>query len=623
MTRVLIVENDHIIALDLRITLESSGFNVVGTVSRGDKVLDAAVRLSPDILLMDVKLNDSVDGIDAARIVRAQLDLPIVFLTGSRDSVTSQRIHDSGVQGYLIKPFDANEVPRILKQALAQHAAQRHIREQHQELSTLVEAIADAVITINASAHVTHLNPAAERLLRLQRIHADGIALDQLVHLRDGRNGPRIDVDPECSQSLQRAWLIPKNSTPIQVDCSVHPLSGPGNSTRGAVIVLQDLSTKQRLQDTLVHADRMVTVRMMAGNIAHGINNPLQYVLVNTSTVADALEQGAATTEEQQRLAALLRDAIKGARAIETMGRDLKLLSTVDNRTRDAIDVRRLVDETLRQLQQQVRWRGTLQNDLGFTLPVRADPKALQQVLINLVQNAVLSLPETYSPEHWVRVHTGSLGQQVFLEVQDNGTGIPTDVQERMFDPFFTTRQVGEGSGLGLSVVKQIIDDLGGAIEVWSEVGQGTKVRVSLPHQPNTTIMQPESLVPKDQVSTTRSRILVVDDEPLVRRALVSMLSRVHDVQHAASVDEALELIRDGEVFDAVLCDLMMSPKTGVEFVEALRNANSSMELCTAFITGGVMSGEMQERVLQTGRTVAYKPIGRDQLLRLVHDLVN
>jgi len=620
---VLVVEDDRITAVDLRDTLEDHGFVVCGVVHSGDVVVGAVRELKPDLVLMDVNIEGSKDGVQAAHIVIGELGVPVVFLTAQADARTIRRMHEVGAAGVLTKPFSETELPRVLRAALDQAREVQQIAERGDRLWVTLQAIADAVITVDADGRVDHLNPAAERLSGWPIDQARGRHIEAVLDLRTGRDGPSLEsparkalADKTVQTLAPNAWLHPRQGEPRRVGDTVAPIHDDDGEVTGAVLVLQDLSEREQLQNLLTRADRLASMGTMAAGIAHEINNPLTYIVNNVLFALSELEQQQVGSEVLDAL----RDVEFGARSIERIVSDLKLLSSPDQRSQEAVDVAPVLRRSQRMSAKAVRARGRFEASLKPTQPVLANPIALGQVVTNLVLNAAQALPEEYSADHVVRLTCRDQGDSVVIEVQDNGEGIPAAIRERIFDPFFTTKAVGKDTGLGLAITHQIVADLGGHIEIDSQVGRGTTVRVLLPaHSVVPDDDEDHDSLPRD--SWPERRVLIVDDDDKVLRALRLTLGRVHDVKTLSSVDEAMAHLGKGFGYDAILCDLMMSPRNGTELLDGLTVVAPDLVQRMAFITGGVFTGSLHERVLRSGRPVAYKPFQSDQLYRLVESL--
>jgi CheY-like chemotaxis protein len=208
----------------------------------------------------------------------------------------------------------------------------------------------------------------------------------------------------------------------------------------------------------------------------------------------------------------------------------------------------------------------------------------------------------------------------VVVEVQDTGAGIPREVLGRIFDPFFTTKPVGVGTGLGLSICHGIVTSLGGDIAVESQVGQGTTVRVMLPAaRDGASVEKPAAPTPAP--SSRRGRVLIVDDEPAVGRALRRIL-REHDVELLTSGRQALEKLAVDSGFHVILCDVMMPDFAGRELYEAIQQGGSGLEQRFVFVSGGAFTPGAREFLARVPNPTLEKPFDEAAVKRVVRELV-
>jgi CheY-like chemotaxis protein len=208
-------------------------------------------------------------------------------------------------------------------------------------------------------------------------------------------------------------------------------------------------------------------------------------------------------------------------------------------------------------------------------------------------------------------------GGGIRVEVSDTGSGIAAEALPRIFDPFFTTRPVGFGAGLGLSTCHGIVRSLGGEIEVDSKPGKGSTFRVLIPVAPSPQSQEsaPAALGPPE---FSRGRVLVVDDDPMVGRALRRLLEPQHAVTVATSGQAALELLERGERFDVLLCDLLMPDMSGMQLDAEIARRWPDAGARLAFMTGGAFTDQAREFLAGTTRPVLEKPIDVGALRALV-----
>ncbi len=379
----------------------------------------------------------------------------------------------------------------------------------------------------------------------------------------------------------------------------------------------------EELNRQLFHADRLKAIGQLASGVAHEVNNPLTYIIGNLDHLAAVTD--AFRADPNQGLPADLEEVIEetrhGAERISRIVRDLKVFSRSEQDQDDrSIDVRDTLDVALTLLGNEIHHRATLKRDYRSTPSVRCSESRLAQVFVNLLANAAQALSEGHSDEDEIRVCTRSDDQRrAIIEIHDTGSGIdPRDVP-RAFEPFFTTKPVGEGTGLGLSICHGLVVGMGGTIEIESDVGSGTCVRVTLPGSVDSPAAR--SQTGRRLKDTAVGRLLVVDDDPAVARSIVRML-RAHEVVVVNSGHGALEKFTSDRGFDVVFCDLMMPDLTGMAVYERVCELYPGLAERFVFITGGAFTASAKRFVRTVPNLCLDKPLDlasvRDVIQRFV-----
>jgi len=389
------------------------------------------------------------------------------------------------------------------------------------------------------------------------------------------------------------------------------------------LVLVRNVTDEKRLARQQLVAERMVSVGTLAAGVAHEINNPLAYVSSNLELLAkeigslhDQLPPGRA-----RDLEALVADARSGAERVRRIVRGLRTLSHGDDEQRTHVDLHRVIDTALAIADNEIRHRARLSKEYGATPLVIADEGRLTQVFVNLLVNAAQAIREGNVEHNEIRVVTRTDGGHAIAEVHDTGPGIPEDVLHRLFDPFFTTKEVGAGTGLGLSICHGIITALGGRIEVETEVRKGTCFRVTLPlavaRLPETSGTRPAS----NQLPACRGRVLIVDDDPFVRRSF-SRILRDHDMIEVETGRAALDVLRRDASFDVVLCDVMMPEMTGVDLYRELASSAPQLLERIVFITGGAFTSAARQFLDEVPNHRLEKPVDAQNLRATVEALV-
>jgi CheY-like chemotaxis protein len=244
-------------------------------------------------------------------------------------------------------------------------------------------------------------------------------------------------------------------------------------------------------------------------------------------------------------------------------------------------------------------------------------------VFLNLIINAAHAIPPGKYDVNKITVSTALDDDQrnVIVSIADTGSGIPPEVRARLFTPFFTTKPVGVGTGLGLAISHKIVNQFGGSITFDTEVGKGTEFRVTLPIAGSPVIARPRTAT-KTTAATRRGRVLVVDDEEPLAQAIRRFLTHEHDVTAVYSAGEALELLRQGERYDLIFCDLMMPQITGMELYAELVRLDPAQAERVVFLTGGAFTAAAREFLDQVSNRRLEKPFELKELRRLVNELV-
>ena len=386
---------------------------------------------------------------------------------------------------------------------------------------------------------------------------------------------------------------------------------------------VRDETETKRLQVRLGQSERLATMGLLAAGIAHEINNPLAYVLHNVELLAQDLPKLAGQPEMLESiledLTECAREALDGIGRIKNISSTLGAFARVETNERVPVDVTRAIDCAITMAFNQIKYKAGLVRNLARVPVVWASEGKLSQVFLNLLINAAHAIVEGDADHNRVTVRTWTEGDDIMAEVADTGPGIAPAALTRIFEPFFTTKSAGAGSGLGLSICKNILAEFGGDIRVESELGQGTRFIVRLPADRDGThalLASASSEAPPP--TNLHGRILVVDDEPGIRRTLTRLLRQQHTVVSASSAFEARTLLETDQNFDLILCDMMMPGMIGTALHEWLVAHYPTLARRIVFMSGGVFTPQVVEYLERVGNLKIDKPFNSATLLRLV-----
>jgi hypothetical protein len=498
-TRILVVEDEALIADDIQRSLERLGYDVPEAAYCGLEAVERAKDLHPDLVLMDVQLRGPMDGIEAATRIRADRDVPVIYLTSHSDEATLARAKMSRPHGYLLKPFDDRELRTAIEIALSKHALETRLAEREKWFSTTLQSIADAVIATDPANVVTFMNGVAERLTGWSRGDASGRKLHEVFSIIEAGGAPAdAGVHAPATRGAVRPnafALAVRGGATIEIEHTTSPIVDEAGEVLGAVVVFRDVTDRKRLEQRLNETERLASIGRMAAGLGHEINNPLAYVLANVEFSLDrirdvmasgalAADPGAAARVRKQleEVQEALGDAAHGASRVGRIVQDLKRFSRGDESQRRLTRVEAALERAAQLTGESLRHQARIDKQFGATPAVEANADELTQLFAHLLLNAAQAIERESSERHTVclRTFTDRSGRAT-VEVRDTGSGISPEHLPRIFDPFFTTKPIGSGMGLGLSISHEIVTKLGGEIEVQSAVGQGTIVRVALP----------------------------------------------------------------------------------------------------------------------------------------------
>jgi PAS domain S-box-containing protein len=375
----------------------------------------------------------------------------------------------------------------------------------------------------------------------------------------------------------------------------------------------RDVTERREIQRRLVEADRLAALGTLAAGVAHEINNPLTYAQLSAQRIARLVETSGLPRESREALRTHLADIDHGISRIASITQSLRSFVRQDESPSGPVDLDAVITSALKMVDNDLRHAAQLVRETVAMPAVFGTAGRLEQVLVNVLLNAIKALAPS-TKRHEIHVATSVTGDRVSVAIRDTGRGIPAELRGRVFDPFFTTRAVGEGMGLGLSVSKTIVDGFGGEIELESTEHVGTTVRIHLRRADQaSTAVRPE----EPGEAPARRRILVVDDEVLICNVLARMLAFDHDVTTALSGEAALAALATAD-FDLVLVDVMMPGVNGLELHERIAAEQPGVERRIAFMTGGVFHPEIRRALDALPNVRLAKPFKIDQIVELL-----
>jgi signal transduction histidine kinase/ActR/RegA family two-component response regulator len=369
----------------------------------------------------------------------------------------------------------------------------------------------------------------------------------------------------------------------------------------------------------LAHSARLATIGEIAAAVAHEINNPLQFLSVSL----DELRRELARELPGHRGAegrALLDDALEAVKRIRSISVELLPFARSTPGEVQLVDLNKVVMRAVRMVRNEARHRAELVCDLGELPGFSGDAQQLAQLCTNLLLNASQAIEEGHADQNRIVVTTRALDGKVRLTIEDTGCGIPAHHLERIYERFFTTKPAGQGTGIGMSVCREIILGHGGTIHVESEVGKGTLVTVELPAAAMRSLVAPHSQMPPPPVRDLR--MLVVDDDLLVLKSYRRALGKIHRLVFASDGEDALAILRSDRRFDVILCDLMMPTMDGPRFYDELSVVAPELRPRVLFCSGGAFTQRADGFIKTLDVPILHKPISIEDLQRAISRVI-
>lgn len=444
---------------------------------------------------------------------------------------------------------------------------------------------------------MTNMNPVAENLTGWKLSESCGQPLAKIFNITDSTTGEiaHSPVDEVLytgkPASLNPSTkLVSKNGNEYLIADSCAPIYNDQKQLRGSVLIFRDVTQEHLLQTQLLQSREMEAIGQLAGGLAHDINNMLSGILGGVEFLEMDIKENDDTREVFEvifssidRASNLISQLLAFARKEKISAKPVNIHKAILN----AISLLKFSSDPRVSISHALNSeRSTVEGDLA----------QLQNVFLNLGINALRAMPEggelnyitstiELAKEHCENSsYELQAGAYIKVEVQDTGCGIPADDLERIFEPFYTTRNQGEGSGLGLSVAYGTITQHHGAISARSKKGEGTVFIIMLPlFDGDASEDQPATILP---VSGT-GRILVVDDEAVIRSSAKNLIEKLgYEVELAVNGKEALSIFKtDPERFDIVILDMIMPEMNGEDCFLAMKtiSPNTQIILSSAF----------------------------------------
>ncbi|MBN4003773.1 ATP-binding protein [Nostoc sp. LPT] len=492
--KILVVEDEAIVAKDLQYRLNKFGYTVPAIASSGEEAINIAREISPDLVLMDIKLKGSMDGIQAAEEIYKRLDIPVIYLTAYADENTLERAKITEPFAYLLKPFKERELQTNIEISLTKHSLEKQLKVNKKWLDALLKSISDGVIASDLEDLITFMNPVAENLTGWKQSEACGRNSSEVFNIANGKThnpieSPIIKVlqDGTIVNLPAETILITKDGAEIPIDDSAAPIKDDKDKITGAVLVFRDITERKRAieaRQKQIEQEQLVVqweeVNQLKNDflnlVSHELRSPLSSIKMMIQMI-----QLSNSTEDAQRYLRLMESECD---------RELELIN-------DLLDLQRLesssypviTPDTLL-LQQWLLWviepfqirvqehQQTLQPNFPANLPpLFSDGISLERIIVELLNNACKYTPAGGEIVLSVSHNSSEAPAKTIITVS-NSAEIPVAELPRIFDKFYRLPNADiwnqGGSGLGLSIVQKLVEQLQGNIQIESGNGWTT-----------------------------------------------------------------------------------------------------------------------------------------------------
>ena len=522
------------------------------------------------------------------------------------------------------------EITETIARYYALGIQRKRYKEVEALLTSAVEQAAEAVIVTDPEGNVKYVNPAFTGIT--------GYTVDEII----GRNVGFLNYKTEDGNGYNQIWDTlnrgsawtgrlasrKKDGGSLHVHVSVSSVNDDNGAIKNIVMVSRDISEEIRLQDQLLQSQKMEAIGTLAGGIAHEFNNVLFAIMGYIELVMDDLPEGSRARINSEK-------AIGGAERCADMVKQILTFSRPKRTEMIPLDLGALLKEAINFLGAMIPTTIEINQRIQPNLKkISGDATQIHQVLMNLCVNAWHAIEDgkgTISAElneveldaNFTTLNPHLVpGIYVRLRVTDTGAGISPEIKSKIFDPYFTTKEVGSGTGLGLSVVHGIMLNHNGAITVTSELDKGSTFDVFFPVVAEKAAIGERSSAPGLN-PRGNEHVLVVDDEKDLLEMYERQLKRLdYKVTCSGDPDEALELFRhDPHSFDMLLTDLQMPKMTGVELADKIVEIKPGLPVILC--SGKNQLASMSDFSRRNIKVMVQKPVRMDEMARTIREALD
>ena len=577
-------------------------------------------RKTYDVALFEYETGDA----EAVRLLsefhRAGVSLPFILLTEHADERAVAEIIQAGAWNCVSKSqLDGANLVRTIKSTLAMHSmqqGQQAAEESLRKLSRAVEQSADMVMVADRNGIIEYVNPAFETLTGYSRAEVCG---QTPRVLKSGEQGPEVYQEmwkTILSGNAYRGILVnrKKSGELYYVEESICPVRDADGHITHFISNGRDLTDRLRLEAQLLQAQKMDAIGRLAGGVAHDFNNLLTIITSYSELALDAVVPNSP-------LEAKLQEILMAARRAAELTRQLLGFSRKQPQALRVVDLNPAIERVVKTLNRLIGEDIELSFKPGDGLGrVRVDPVQIEQILMNLAANARDAMPQgghllietsdaKLDNDYIERKHAViPTGQYALITITDDGDGIPPEHLSHIFEPFYTTKPLGAGTGLGLATVYGIVKQNKGFIWAYSELGMGAVFKIYLPCVTDATRSSSTEEVKVESAPGGSETVLLVEDEHAVRRATAEFLGlKGYTVLEAKDGLDALSVARNhGSTIHLVVTDVVMPNMSGGQLAKEIAQMRPETKLL--FVSGYAGKTVLDHKVVDLETNFLQKP---------------
>ncbi|MBW4477737.1 MAG: response regulator [Tolypothrix brevis GSE-NOS-MK-07-07A] len=613
-------EDDYILTRDWFNEFQIPG-SELEWVSSYTKGKEAIAQNRHDIYLVDYRLGEG-NGLELLKeAIGNSCTAPIILLTGKGDRAIDIEGMKAGAADYLEKSqLSAPLLERSIRYAIERKQTEQKIREQ----AALLDVATDAIFVRDLENKILFWNKAAERLYGCRKEEAIGKKIQDIWQTKHALQlQEALNILMKNGSWEGELYQTTKYDKEIIVE-SRWTLVAFDHKPQSILVVNTDITQKKQLEAQFLRAQRLESIGTLASGIAHDLNNILAPILMTAQLLETQLDD----PRSKRLLPILVTNAKRGANLVKqvlSFTRGVEGDRTILQLKHLILEIRQVIKETF---PKSIEVDCETSRNLWT---VSGDATQLHQVLMNLCVNARDAMPNggilTISAqnfivdEHYAKMHIDAkIGSYIVVVVADTGIGITNEVLDRIFEPFFTTKELGKGTGLGLSTVLGIVKSHGGFINVYSEVGKGSKFEVYLPAQETTETREEKEL---ELPHGSGELVLIIDDEPSIREITKTSLE-AYNYKAITACDgiEAIALYAEyRDKISIVLTDMLMPSMDGITTIRTLHKINPKVKI---IVISGLATSDKMNAAYELGiKAFLSKPYTAKQLLETINNFKN